>query len=233
MQAFYFSSLKFQFCIFSSTGSCNPHSVTMNNELIDKIERMSRLTHLVLVKLSTAATAISPLLVAFINYCVLSMGDESFRFDGTLWLPFEPNQPVGFFAALLFQSVSTFADFCLFTPIVCIFIGACWCIVAFLSDIARNISHLKRRKIFTLNGLQLIERFCHFARFHADVMKLSGAQFISCAIKCVIVMSVCLFVHHFSLTGEFNAIYELMIISVFLFGLGTVASSLIVFQSVE
>lgn len=147
--------------------------MVIHNDLVEKIERMSKLVHFILVEWSTTATMMSPLLIALINYFVLGMGDESFRFDGTIWLPFDTNSSVGFFATLLFQTVAVFAAECFLTPVVCLFIGSCWCIVAFLKDIATDVSTLRERKILHLNEQKLTERFYNFVRFHADVEELS------------------------------------------------------------
>lgn len=138
---------------------------------------MSELIHSTLAKLVTATVLVTPLLVTFINYFILGMGDESFRFDGTLWFPFDPNQPVGFFVALLFECVSVFAEFCFFRPIICILIGSCWSIMTFLKDTARDISHLRKEKISNSSELELTERFHNFVRFHADVEELSVTIF--------------------------------------------------------
>lgn len=106
------------------------------------------------------------------------MGDESFSFDGTYWLPFDPNKPVGFFVAVLFQYLADYATLFCFTPIGCVFIGSCWSVVTFLADIARDISHLRKRKILNSNKQALTKRFCNFVRFHADIEELSEHFFV-------------------------------------------------------
>lgn len=153
------------------------HSAAIYNELSGKIERSSKLIDLILVKLATAASIISPLLIAFINYFVLGLGNESFRFDAIIWLPFDANQPIGLFVALLFQNVSIYATVCFFTPIVCVFIGSCWSIVTFLKDIARYVHDLRKKKILKLNKHELTERIRDFVRFHAEVEELSETFF--------------------------------------------------------
>lgn len=144
--------------------------------------------HLILVKLTAAATVIPPLLITLIKYFILDMGNESFFFDAIIWLPFDANQPVGFFVASIFQNVSIYATVCFFTPIVCIFIGSCWTIVTFLKEIARDISHLRKKKISMLDKQKLAERFWNFVQFHADVDELSGPFF--CNAKMLIVIKV-------------------------------------------
>lgn len=95
-----FYSLFHNFLInFPPTGSFHSHSVAMNNKLVERIERMSEMIHLILIKLSFSAVVISPLLVTVVNFFVFGMGDESFRFCGALWFPFDPNKPIGFFMA--------------------------------------------------------------------------------------------------------------------------------------
>lgn len=118
----------------------------MNIELIGKIERMSKFIDLI-AKLTTLSTLVTPVLVVFINYVILGMGEESCRFAGTYWLPFDANHPVGFAAAMVFQCVSVHVTLCAFRPIVCILIGSSWSIVAFLKDIGADISELKKKKI--------------------------------------------------------------------------------------
>lgn len=130
---------------------------------------MSKLVDLILIKISSSATIVPPLLVAFINYVILGMGFDSFHFDGTLWFPFDTNQPVGFFVAILFQGLAVFAALYNMTTIVCIYIGSCWSIVTFLRDIARDISHLRKKKLLDLNKQKLTECIRNFVRFHADV----------------------------------------------------------------
>lgn len=138
---------------------------------------------LIIIKISTTSTIIPPLLIIFVNFFFLGMGNESFCLDKAFWFPFDPNQPVGFFITLLFQSISTFAIFCFFTPIGCIFIGSCWSIETFLKDIARDISQLKRKKIFKTSQRELTKRICNFVRFHGDVEELSVDSFCE-TIKC-------------------------------------------------
>lgn len=157
---------------FFSTGSFNPHSTIPYNELMAKIERLSKLIHLILVKVSTTASTVTPLLVVLINYFILDMADQSFHFEGTYWFPFDQNKPAGFFEAVLFQIVANYVTLLCFTPIGCIFIGSCWFIVTFLKDIARDISHLRKRKIANLKKQELTERIRNFVRFHADVEEL-------------------------------------------------------------
>lgn len=134
---------------------------------------MSKLIHLVLVKISYSADMLSPLLVTFVNYFILGMGDQSFRFDGTLWLPWDSNEPIGFFLTLLFQGAFVLSIFYYLTPIVGVYIGSCWSIITFMKDISKNILHLKKRKILNMSTQMLCERFCNFVRFHADVVEFS------------------------------------------------------------
>lgn len=65
-----------------------------------------------MIKVTTTAIIVSPFLSAFINYYILGMGNESFHLEGTLWLPFDANTPVGFFSASLFQSMAIYAQLC-------------------------------------------------------------------------------------------------------------------------
>lgn len=167
---------------------------------------MSKLVHLIVGKWSPVLATVPPVLVAFFNYAILGMGNESFHFDGTFWLSFDPNTPCGFFAATLFQSAAVYSLCCFYAPIICIFIGACWSIITFQKDVATDISHLKKRKIADLNERQLTDRFRNFVGFHADVEEF---------------------------TSEFNGIHEFMIFADFLYGLTTIAISLILFQAVE
>lgn len=157
-----------------NTGACHSHSVIKNNELIEHIERFSKLVHFFIVKWPTTSTIISPLLITFVNYFVNGMGDESFHFDGTLWFPFDANEPLGFFVALLLQAVSVLAIANCVSPIISTYVGSCSSIMTFLKDIARDISHLKKRKILNMDKPKLTERFCNFVQFHADVEELSG-----------------------------------------------------------
>lgn len=209
------------------TGSSKPRSAATLKALVEKIERMSKLINSILVKSITASLLVTPLLVTFINYVILGMGNESFRFDGTFWFPFDPNEPIGFFMALLFQCVTIFADFCFYRPIVCILIGSCWSIITFLRDIARDLSHLSKEKIENLQRQELTERFCNFVRFHADVQELSVDTFFLSHEICV------QNIDHFRLTGEFSDNYEFIAFIMFIWGLITIASSLITFQAVE
>lgn len=162
--------------------------MAVNKNLVDKIEQLSKLIHLLIVKLTVAAATLSPPLIAIIKYFILDMGDESFRFDGTEWFPFDPNTPCGFLVAVLFQNVSIFVLCYSYTPIICVFIGSCLSIVTFQKDVATDISHFKRRKIANSNEQQLTERFCNFVRFHADVEELSSGIFRD-TVKNIIVMN--------------------------------------------
>lgn len=160
--------------IFFALGSYNSHSATIHNDLIERIERMSKFTHLIMVDISTASTLISPLLITFVNYFVYGMGDDSFRFDGALWFPFDKNKPAGFLMAVLFQCLTVRGVFCCVTPIACVYIGSCWSIVTFLKDIANDMSLFKKRKLTNANRQALTESFYNFVRFHANVQELSG-----------------------------------------------------------
>lgn len=152
--------------------------MAINDELTEKIEQMSKLIDLILVKVSTASTIISPLLITFVNYFVYGMGDESFRFDGALWFPFDVNKAAGFFSAVIFQCTAVWAVFCSATPVACIYIGSCWTIVTFLKDIANDASHLKRRNISNCNKQTLTEHFHNFVQFHANIQELSEHFFL-------------------------------------------------------
>lgn len=147
--------------------------MAINNELTERIEWISKLIHLILVKLSSAAAIISPLSITCVNYFIYDMGDDSFFFDATLWFPFDESKPLGFFMALLFQCFAVFTILSCLTPIVCIYIGTCWSIEVFLVDIARDISDLKKKKLLEWNEQKLSERVCNFVRFHADVEEFS------------------------------------------------------------
>lgn len=122
----------------------------------------------------TRAVIVGPFLSAFVNYFILDMGSESFRYDITYWLPFNANKPIGFFLAVLLLYVADYATVYCFTPIGCVFIGSCWSIITFLKDIAKDLSHLKKRKILNLSTGKLTKHFRNFVRFHADVEELSG-----------------------------------------------------------
>lgn len=160
--------------IFISIGSSNPHSVDLHNDLIEKIERMSELSHLILVKISTALTIISPLLITFVNYFVHGMGDESYRFDGALWFPFDVNKSGGFFMAVIFQCLTVCGTFCFVTPVACVYTGSCWTFVTFLKDITNDMSYFKTRKISNSSKQALTECFYNFVQSHANVQELSG-----------------------------------------------------------
>lgn len=155
------------------------HAAAKNTKLIERIERMSKLIDLI-ITLATLSSIVSPVLVASINYLILGMGNESFRFDGTLWLPFKTNQPIGFMAAAVFQCMSVFAVLSFSKSIICIFIGSCWSIVTFLEDIAKDISHLKKKKIAHSHEQELTERIRNFIRFHTDVEELSIGYWKCC-----------------------------------------------------
>lgn len=190
---------------------------------------MSELIHLILVKLITASTIISPILVVVVNYFILGMGYESIRFDGTMWLPFNANTPFGLSLALIIQCIIVFAAFCYYSPIICIYIGSCWCTVAFVKDISTDISRLRNVEITNLNDKKLTERICNFVGFHADVEELS----IGDSWWIFEIWLKWKWIQYFRLIGEFNDIYEFIVFGTFLFGLVTIASSLIVFQLVE
>lgn len=155
------------------TGSRKRHSMATHTKLAQRIERMSALVNLIILKISSSAAMFSPLLVTLINYVILGLGDESFRFDGTLWFPFDVNQPIGFFVAICFQGTALCAVLCSVVPIVCVYVGSCWCIVTFLRDTARDISHLKVQKLVNLKKRNLIERLQQFVQFHSNVEELS------------------------------------------------------------
>lgn len=144
---------------------------------------MSKFIHLILIKISSSTIPIPPLLVTFVKYFILGLGEESFRFDGGLWFPFDTNQCIGFFLAILLQWLSIFAVFSGLIPIVCVYIGSCWSIVTFLNEIAKDISELKKKKILNLTEQRLTERFCNFVQFHADVQELSGRFFCETIIE--------------------------------------------------
>lgn len=165
--------MNFKFVLVFQTGSYDLHSATINSELIEKIERMTKLIEFILVKCGNASAIFSPLLITFTNYFILNMGSQSFRFDGRFWLPFDPNTPIGFFSATLFQCIAVCPTIFSFTPIVCLLIGSCWSIVTFLKDVARDISLLRKRELLNLSKQKLSERFCNFIRFHAEVEEFS------------------------------------------------------------
>lgn len=164
-------------CSFNSVtlffaGSRHSRSAATNNELMEKIERMSELIDL-MAKLACSSAIVSPLSIISVNYFVYGLGDESFRFQGTFWLPFDANTPLGFCVASTFEGASVFATAFLVRPIICLFIGTCWSVESFLKDIGRDISHLRKRKIANLNKQKITERFCNFVRCHIDVEELS------------------------------------------------------------
>lgn len=133
---------------------------------------MSKLIHFMFVQMGAATSAIPPAIMALINYFILGLGDDSFRFDGKLWLLFDVNKPGGFFAASLFHGLTIYTTVFSFAPIFCVFIGSCWSIVIFLEDISRDISHLRTKKIIKMTEQNLAERFCNFVQFYAEVEKL-------------------------------------------------------------
>lgn len=170
--------------IDSTGGRSSPSSVAIYTDLVERIERICKLIYTFSVKWSTASVMISPLLAASVNYFVFDMGDESFQFNGNLWFPFDKNSPIGFFVAAIFQFFAMFAVFYCGMPLSCVYFGSCWLIVAFLKDIARDFSHLTKKKIRNLNEHQLNKHFGDFVRFHADVEKLSRQCAFCNAIKC-------------------------------------------------
>lgn len=173
---------------FSQAGSRHSRSAATNNELIEKIERMSKLIDLI-TKLACSSAILSPLSIISVNYFVYDLGVESFRFEGTFWLPFDANTPSGFCVASIFECASIYATACFVRPVICLFIGTCWSVESFLKDIGRDISHLRKRKIANLNKQKITERFCNFVRCHIDVEELSVDIFCSAInsdyIKCM------------------------------------------------
>lgn len=53
----------------------------MYNDLVHKIERSTKLSCVILVKYAGVGLLLPPLLVSFINYYILDLGDESFQND--------------------------------------------------------------------------------------------------------------------------------------------------------
>lgn len=182
------SNFNLEFFSLQNLGSYNRRSAAINSKLVEKIERMSNLIQF-LGKLATSTAIVSPLLTISVNYFIYGLGDESFRFQGTFWLPFDANQVVGFFVASVFECVAIYAAVCFFRPIICIYIGTCWFVVTRLNDTAKDISHLRKRKIASLREQELIKRFGNFVRFHADAEELSGQLWFSCATKCDYIMN--------------------------------------------
>lgn len=163
---------------YSTGGRYSPSSVAIYTALVERIERICELIYTFSVKWSTASVMISPLLVASVNYFVYDLGDESFQFNGNLWFPFDKNKFTGFMVAAIFQFFAMFAVFYCMTPLSCIFFASCRFIVAFLKDIARDFSQLRKREIRNLSEHQLTEHFGNFVRFHADVERLSGHRLV-------------------------------------------------------
>lgn len=60
-----------------STSKCT--KATVYSELNGKIERMSKLLHFALIKLSFTSTILSPLITTFSNYFINHLGSDSYQ----------------------------------------------------------------------------------------------------------------------------------------------------------
>ena len=64
---------------------CNSiSSITIYDKVITKIERFSKLTHFILMKVTFTVFAVLPIVVTYFKYYVLGMDDASFQ-DSPLW----------------------------------------------------------------------------------------------------------------------------------------------------
>lgn len=92
----------------------------------------------------------------------------------SLSLPMTSNPPFGYLIVWLFETGSVFCTFYNLVPLICLTIGCCWFIIAFMKDIMIEMTKLNRAfKLARHNTWELKVRFCNIIELYSEVKQLS------------------------------------------------------------
>lgn len=164
-----------------STGSHKNPVLWMNyNGLNMKIERISRIFHLILTRMTLAGLILPSILITIGNYFILDLGVDSYYLSCPLWfvwnylhanwtirfifpfpnfrLPFSWRTPAGFVFAIFIESLSGFSVVYSILPVACFTVGSYLLLVAAIKVITNDFRVLCS-KIAIENGKKLKELF--------------------------------------------------------------------------
>lgn len=147
--------------------------------------------------------------------------------------PFNWQTLVGYPIALLTQCAGTFSGLICFVPIPCLFIGSCCLVSSFVEDVTTELKqHFSdgqfQRCVGEATNAEMMNHFIKLVQFHMDTKQLSGNP-DSTHSKCWTSITISLV--HFRLSDEINSIYQYTALSMFLWSMLSICSSLLVIQT--
>lgn len=149
-------------------------------------------------------------------------------------LPFNWKTPLGYSMTLSAQSAASFSTLFVSVPLLCFFVGCCVILVSFCEDITNELSMLNlfqnknkrnNRPIAKLK-VELKKRLCAIFQIYLDTEKLSEFSQLPYSHK-----NDQLFASFCRLIVDFNQIHEYTITLLFLWSLGCICSTLLIFQT--
>lgn len=227
---------------YISIGSSTSTSRDMYNELNVKIERTSHSIYFGIVYLSFIGAMIPALLITMANYFIFNMEEESFYLPfPAMWviktglnlivtltfkiflrrLPINWKTPLGYLICWGAESVTAILILFCTTPCICFLNGTSWLFISFVQDIANDLEQLNGDQFSNRCDQVTTEYFRSITKSYTHVKQLSGSWCRS------------LKRNHWTksffhrLVDEYNSVYELKALLVFLLTLLLVSSSLL------
>lgn len=140
--------------------------------------------------------------------------------------PFNWQTPIAYTIALLTQCAGTISGLICFVPILCLFIGSSWLVSSFVDDLTTELSqHFSDGQFQCCVGetadAETMDHFVRIMQFHMDANQLStNSDPLGFNNESLLV--------HFRLTDEINSIYQYTTLSMFLWSMLSICSSMLV-----
>lgn len=87
--------------------------------------------------------------------------------------PYKQMQPWGYLMCWLLEFLETFSISLYLVPNVCLLIGICWLLIAFVKDISDDLLKLNIRRASHGHRREVTVRFRSVVQLHAEVKQLS------------------------------------------------------------
>lgn len=185
------------------------NSKTIFLELQEKLDRIARIIHFALTKMTLTAIVISDPVVSAVNYFILDMGEESFILTEPflyVWqlffvfcnkicpqsnnftilvahdvrLPWNLKRPLGYIIALFMEISGEFCAVFVITALLCFLIGSLYLLKTIIIDITNDLPKLHVKKRPNQNFNNIAKHFKKIVHDFSNAKQLSEYSLVHC-----------------------------------------------------
>lgn len=166
-------SIQFVFLL----GLKNPVSKTLYKKTRAKVQKIVKITTLLLPKITPICLIVPAFLVNFASYLTTDLDDEALELPLPKWFPFDTKNPIGFTAASIIEYLMCLNLVFFVMCIMIVATGPSLILICITEDMKCSLHSLDRCARMKENPFKLIRIFNEFIQFHSNTKQLSWYTF--------------------------------------------------------